>query len=317
MKKKIFITGGAGYCGSKLVPDLLKKGYLVTIYDILYFGVSFLPKHSNLKIIQGDIRDNKKILPYYKWADVVIWTAALVGDGACSINPENTIDVNVKTVNFLEKNFNKKIIFFSTCSVYGAREGILDETSPTNPLSVYAHSKLQAEKILSKKNCLIFRLGTLFGIGDFFSRIRMDLVVNTLVAKAIYKKEITIFGGEQYRPLLHVKDVARAVELAIRSKKKGIYNLHNKNLIIYQIAEKIKKTFKKLKINKISMKFEDLRNYRVSSKKAIKELKFKPKYDLRYGIEEMKKLLNQNRIKDIDNPKYINQAYLKKFNKES
>jgi nucleoside-diphosphate-sugar epimerase len=145
----------------------------------------------------------------------------------------------------------------------------------------------------------------------------MDLVVNTLVAKAIYKKEITIFGGEQYRPLLHVKDVARAVELAIRSKKKGIYNLHNKNLIIYQIAEKIKKTFKKLKINKISMKFEDLRNYRVSSKKAIKELKFKPKYDLRYGIEEMKNLLNQNRIKDIDNPKYINQAYLKKFNKES
>ena len=313
---KILVVGGAGYVGGAITDLLLKKNknYNVIVYDNLLYEEDYL-KPCNF--VFGDIRDNKKILPYYKWADVVIWTAALVGDGACSINPDITIDVNVKPVKFLEKNFNKKIIFFSTCSVYGAREGILDETSPTNPLSVYAHSKLQAEKILSKKNCLIFRLGTLFGIGDFFSRIRMDLVVNTLVAKAIYKKEITIFGGEQYRPLLHVKDVARAVELAIRSKKKGIYNLHNKNLVIYKIAEKIKKTFKKLKINKISMKFEDLRNYRVSSKKAIKELKFKPKYDLRYGIEEIKKLLNQNRIKDIDNPKYINQAYLKKFNKES
>jgi nucleoside-diphosphate-sugar epimerase len=310
---KILLVGGAGYVGGA-ITDLLKKKHNVIVYDNLLYEENYL-KPCNF--VYGDIRDSKKILQYYKWADVIVWTAALVGDGACSINPDITIDINVKTIKFLVKNFNKKIIFFSTCSVYGAREGILDEKSPTNPLSVYAHSKVQAEKILSKKNCIIFRLGTLFGIGDSFSRIRMDLVVNTLVAKAIYKKEITIFGGEQYRPLLHVKDVALAVELAIKSNKKGIYNLHHKNLIIYQIADKIKKTFKELKINKINMKFQDLRNYRVSSKKAVRDFKFKPKYDLRYGIEEMKNLLNQKRIKDIDNPRYTNQAYLKKFIKEA
>jgi len=309
---KVLLVGGAGYVGGA-IADLLKKKHEVIIYDNLLYEENYL-KPCNF--VFGDIRDNKKILKYYKWADIVIWTAALVGDGACSINPDITIDINVNTVKFLVKNFNKKIIFFSTCSVYGAREGVLDETSPTNPLSVYAHSKLQAEKILSSKNCIIFRLGTLFGIGDLFSRIRMDLVVNTLVAKAIYKKEITIFGGEQYRPLLHVKDVARAVNLAIKSKKKGVYNLHYKNLIIHQIADKIKQNFKNLKINKINMKFEDLRNYSVSSEKVKKDLKFKPKYDLKFGIKELKDLLNQKRIKDISNPRYTNQLYLKNFIKE-
>jgi nucleoside-diphosphate-sugar epimerase len=309
---KVLLVGGAGYVGGA-IADLLRKKHEVIIYDNLLYEENYL-KPCNF--VFGDIRDNKKILKYYKWADIVIWTAALVGDGACSINPDITIDINVNTVKFLVKNFNKKIIFFSTCSVYGAREGVLDETSPTNPLSVYAHSKLQAEKILSGKNCIIFRLGTLFGIGDLFSRIRMDLVVNTLVAKAIYKKEITIFGGEQYRPLLHVKDVARAVNLAIKSKKKGVYNLHYKNLIIHQIADKIKQNFKNLKINKINMKFEDLRNYSVSSEKVKKDLKFKPKYDLKFGIKELKDLLNQKRIKDISNPRYTNQLYLKNFIKE-
>lgn len=310
---KVLLVGGAGYVGGA-IADLLRKKHEVIIYDNLLYEENYL-KPCNF--VFGDIRDNKKILKYYKWADIVIWTAALVGDGACSINPDITIDINVNTVKFLVKNFNKKIIFFSTCSVYGARKGVLDETSPTNPLSLYAHSKLQAEKILSSKNCIIFRLGTLFGIGDLFSRIRMDLVVNTLVAKAIYKKEITIFGGEQYRPLLHVKDVARAVNLAIKSKKKGVYNLHYKNLIIHQIADKIKQNFKNLKINKINMKFEDLRNYSVSSEKVKKDLKFKPKYDLKFGIKELKDLLNQKRIKDISNPRYTNQLYLKNFIKES
>ena len=119
----------------------------------------------------------------------------------------------------------KKIVFFSTCSVYGAQDDILNETSPTDPLSVYASTKLEAEKILSDKNALIFRLGTLFGIGDSYSRIRMDLVVNVLTAKAINDKKLTVFGGRQFRPLLHVKDAARVIEESIRSENKGIYNL--------------------------------------------------------------------------------------------
>ena len=102
---------------------------------------------------------------------------------------------------------------------------MLDETSKTDPLSIYASSKLQVEKLFKNKNVIIFRLGTLFGLSDLFSRIRMDLVVNTLCAKAFFEKKITVFGGDQFRPLLHVKDVARATVFALKSKKKGIYNL--------------------------------------------------------------------------------------------
>jgi nucleoside-diphosphate-sugar epimerase len=309
---KILVVGGAGYVGGAITDLLLKKNrkYNIIVYDNLLYEESYL---KDCHFVNGDVRDKKKILTYLKWADVVIWAAALVGDGACSINPDLTLDINLKTVKFLVKNFNRRIIFFSTCSVYGAQDGILNENSPTKPLSVYANSKLMAEKILINKNAIIFRLGTLFGIADKFSRIRMDLVVNILVAKAIQLKKISVFGGDQYRPLLHVKDVARVVELAIQSKKKGIYNLHCYNAAIYEIATKIKKYFRNVKILKVDMKFEDLRNYRVNSDKAIKDLKFKPIYNLDYGIVELIALIKGKRIKDINNPRYTNQVYLNKF----
>jgi len=309
---KILVVGGAGYVGGAITDLLLKKNrkYNIIVYDNLLYEESYL---KDCHFVNGDVRDKKKILTYLKWADVVIWAAALVGDGACSINPDLTLDINLKTVKFLVKNFNRRIIFFSTCSVYGAQDGILNENSPTKPLSVYANSKLMAEKILINKNAIIFRLGTLFGIADKFSRIRMDLVVNILVAKAIQLKKISVFGGDQYRPLLHVKDVARVVELAIQSKKKGIYNLHCYNAAIHEIARKIKKYFRNVKILKVDMKFEDLRNYRVNSDKAIKDLKFKPIYNLDYGIVELIALIKGKRIKDINNPRYTNQLYLNKF----
>ena len=136
--------------------------------------------------------------------------AALVGDGACSINPELTFEINSESVKFLAENFKKRIVFLSTCSVYGAQDGILDETSSINPLSEYASSKVQAEEYLQNSDAIIFRLGTLFGISDEFSRIRLDLVVNILVTKALTEGKLTVFGGEQWRPLLHVNDVANA-----------------------------------------------------------------------------------------------------------
>jgi nucleoside-diphosphate-sugar epimerase len=309
---KILVVGGAGYVGGAITDLLSKKNkkYNVIVYDNLLYEETYLKE---CDFVNGDIRDKKKILPYLKWADVVIWAAALVGDGACSINPDLTFDINLKTIKFLVKNFNRKIIFFSTCSVYGAQDGILNENSLTKPLSVYANSKLMAEKLLIRKNAIIFRLGTLFGIADKFSRIRLDLVVNTLVAKALQLRKISVFGGDQYRPLLHVKDVARAVELAIKSKKRGIYNLHYYNAVIHEIATKIKKYFKNVKILKVNMKFEDLRNYRVNSDKVKKDLKFKPIYNLDYGIRELIAILKEKRIKDINNPRYTNQIYLNKF----
>jgi len=308
---KILVVGGAGYVGGVIVDLLLaKKNYEVTVYDNLLYEDSY---RKDCKFLNGDIRDKKFYKNNLNKYDVIVWLAALVGDGACAINPGLTDEVNFQTLKKLCKVYKKRIIFISTCSVYGAQEGILDEKSSVNPLSHYASSKLKCENILKNKNSIIFRLGTLFGVSDNYSRIRMDLVVNTLSAKAFFEKKMSVFGGEQYRPLLHVKDVARAIEIAISSKKKGIYNLSYKNMKIIDIAKEIQKYFGNTKIIKTQIKFQDARNYKVSNFKATKELKFKAKYDLKYGIKELKKLLFEKRIKNFNDPRYTNQKYLEIF----
>ena len=308
---KILVVGGAGYVGGVIVDLLLKKkNYKVTVFDNLLYEDSF---RKNCNFIFGDIRDKNFYQKNLNNYDVIIWLAALVGDGACAINPDLTDEINYQTLRRLCKVYNKRIVFISTCSVYGAQDGILSETSSVNPLSHYASSKLKCENLLKNKNSIIFRLGTLFGVSDNYSRIRMDLVVNTLSAKAFFEKKMSVFGGNQYRPLLHVKDVARAIEIAIRSKKRGIFNLSYKNMKIIDIAKEIKKYFKNTKIIKTQIKFQDARNYKVTNLKARKDLKFKAKYNLKYGIEELKKLLIEKRIKNFNDPRYTNQKYLEIF----
>jgi len=308
---KILIVGGAGYLGGAVTDILLKqKKHEFRVYDALLYEPSYLKA---VDFVYGDIRDHKKLLPHLKWADVVIWLAALVGDAACAVNPDITIEINNDAVGWLARNFSKRIIFTSTCSVYGAMDGILDENSKTNPLSIYAVTKLAAEKKLCGKNAMVFRLGTLFGLSDEFSRIRLDLVVNTLTVKAHTLGKLTVFGGEQYRPILHVCDAAKAIVDNVATKHTGIYNIHHENVQIVDLAEEVKKQFKNLKVEKVEMKFEDSRNYRVSSDKAKKAFHFSPKLFAKDGISELKKLLSENRIKDLDNPLYTNDAYLSKF----
>ncbi len=307
---KILIVGGAGYVGG-YVTDLLKEtNNEFIIYDNLLYENQF---QKNVNFVYGDVRDYEKIQKFFDWADTVVWMAALVGDGACSINPVITNQVNFQSVENLAKNFDGKIVFFSTCSVYGAQDDILDENSNTNPLSVYASTKLSAEKILLDKNSLIFRLGTLFGVGDAFSRIRMDLVVNVLTAKAITEKKLTVFGGRQFRPLLHVKDAARMIILATESEKTGVYNLHSENSKIIDLAERVKKKFEDVLIEKVDIKFQDARNYRVNGEKLKKDFNFVPKYSVEDGITEIKKIIYEKRIKDINDPRYTNQKYLEIF----
>ncbi len=308
--KKILVVGGAGYVGGVIVDLLIKKKYDVTVYDNLLYEESF---RKDCQFIFGDIRDNNFYKSDLKKYDSIVWLAALVGDGACSINPNLTDEINFKTLKKLIKVYKKRIVFISTCSVYGAQNGLLDEKSNVNPLSHYASSKLKCEKILEKSNSIIFRLGTLFGVSDNYSRIRMDLVVNTLSAKAFFEKTMSVFGGDQFRPILHVKDVARAIEVAIKSNKIGIYNLSYKNMRIIEIANEIKKHFKGSKIIKTKIKFQDARNYKVKNNKARKELKFKAIYDLNFGIKELKKLLTEKRIKNFNDPRYTNQKYLELF----
>ena len=306
---KVLIVGGAGYVGGGIV-DLLSKDHEVTVYDSLIYENSY---RKNVDFIFGDIRDYKKINNILDQYDAVIWLAALVGDGACAINPALTHEINSETVKNLAKNFKGKIVFLSTCSVYGAQEGVLDESSEVNPLSEYASSKLIAEKYLADSDSIIFRLGTLFGIGDKFSRIRLDLVVNILTTKAYIDKEMSVFGGEQWRPLLHVKDVANAIAHTLDSQTNGVFNLHYKNFKIIEIANEIKNKISDVEIETTPLPFQDARNYQVSSDKLKDATGFQATVDLTQGINEMYELISSNRIKDINDPRYSNQNFLQKY----
>jgi len=305
----ILVVGGAGYVGGGIV-DKLKQTHNVTVYDSLIYEESY---RKDVNFVYGDIRDHDKLLPLLKENDAVIWLAALVGDGACSINPELTFEINSESVKFLANNFDKRVIFLSTCSVYGAQEGLLDESSTINPLSEYASSKVQAEEYLSDSNAIIFRLGTLFGISDEFSRIRLDLVVNILVTKALTEGKLTVFGGEQWRPLLHVIDVANAIAHTIESDITGIFNLHYKNFRIIDIAQAIIEKVPSASIETTPIKFQDARNYQVSSEKLYKESGFKASTNLSKGIEEIYNLISNNRIKNVHHNRYSNQNFLEEY----
>ena len=305
----ILIVGGAGYVGGGIV-DKLKKHHQVTVYDSLIYEESY---RKDVNFVYGDVRDHSKLLKLFKNHDAVIWLAALVGDGACAINPELTFEINSDSVKFLAENFKKRIVFLSTCSVYGAQDGLLNEDSSINPLSEYASSKVQAEEYLKGSNSIIFRLGTLFGISDEFSRIRLDLVVNILVTKALTEGKLTVFGGEQWRPLLHVNDVANAIEQTIDSETNGIFNLHYKNFKIIDIAEAIVNKVDSAIIETTPMKFQDARNYQVSSEKLLSETGFKAEIDLNTGINEIYDLIANNRIKNVNHKRYSNQNFLEEF----
>ncbi len=305
----VLVVGGAGYVGGGIV-DKLKENHSVTVYDSLIYEESY---RKDVKFVYGDIRDHEKLLELLNSNDAVIWLAALVGDGACAINPELTFQINSESVKFLAENFKKRIVFLSTCSVYGAQEGMLDESSSINPLSEYASSKVQAEEYLQNSNAIIFRLGTLFGISDEFSRIRLDLVVNILVTKALSEGKLTVFGGDQWRPLLHVNDVANAINHTLENEVTGVFNLHYKNFKIIDIANKIIEKVPNATIETTPMKFQDARNYQVSSEKLFNETGFRAQFDLSTGIDEVYQLISSKRIKDVNHIRYSNQNFLEKY----
>ena len=305
----ILVVGGAGYVGGGIV-DKLKEQHNVTVYDSLIYEESY---RKDVTFVNGDIRDTDKLLPLLDHADSVIWLAALVGDGACAINPKLTFEINSESVKFLVENFKKRIVFLSTCSVYGAQDGLLDENSSVNPLSEYASSKVQAEEYLKGTNSIIFRLGTLFGISDEFSRIRLDLVVNILVTKALTEGKLTVFGGDQWRPLLHVVDVANAISHTLDSEVTGIFNLHYKNYKIIDIANTIVNKIPKASIETTPLKFQDARNYQVSSEKLFNETGFRSEVELLTGVDEVYNLISSNRIKNVNHVRYSNQNFLEKY----
>lgn len=309
MSKKILVCGGAGYIGGLTSDYLIREGFDVTVYDNLLYEERYL---KDIKFINGDIRDTEKLYQVSKNFNTIILMSALVGDPACSVDPNLTEEINYKSIKkFCEKvDDEKHLIFMSTCSVYGAQDGILNEDSQTNPLSSYASTKLNAEKYILQKNGTVFRLGTVFGLGDTYSRIRMDLVVNVLTMKAVKDGVITINGGEQWRPIIAVKDIAEYIVECVKEKQKGIYILSKENVVIRELGEKIAKIIPNTEINYTEISFQDARNYKVDNTKSLDDFKYKPTVTVEDEVIRMVKLFSEGRINNPEDKIYHNGAYL-------
>lgn len=306
----VLIVGGAGYVGGWLTDQAIEAGHDVTVYDLLLYEDVYLKP---VDFVFGDILDRQRLEPLVENADIVVWLAALVGDGACALDPDLTRKINVESIQWLASVFDGRILFMSTCSVYGAQDGELREDSPVNPLSLYAQTKLGAEAALADKDALIFRLGTLHGVGDDFSRLRVDLVVNTLTIRAALNGRMSVYGGQQYRPLLHVRDVGRIAVGAMTTDRRGIYNLGAENATVLQVAEAVRARIPDAAIDVTEMKFQDNRDYRVSSAKAFEELGFDPSLRMDDGIVQVQALIDQGRIRDLTSPRFSNYESLRPY----
>lgn len=322
---RVLVTGGAGYIGDAAVDYLLKEGHEVTVYDNLMYGHNYMRRHVRLKFVRGDITDYVRLMFLIEKHDAVLHLAAIVGDGACAANPERTIEVNqeaTRQIAFDCKRYNKRLIFASTCSVYGANNEVLDEDSPTSPLSLYAGTKLKGEEYVCEvPQHYIFRLGTLFGLSTEHARLRCDLVANILTYKACLGEKLTVYGGDQYRPLLHVRDAGELMAIAcVRGEPSpmaygkdnyGTYILARDNYTILDLAQGIlaicNLPASQLEITEIP--FEDQRNYQVSSKRRGRF--WLAERTLFFGVYEMKKVIDEGRIADVWNVQYHNARYTK------
>jgi nucleoside-diphosphate-sugar epimerase len=311
--KSILVVGGAGYIGGLTTDMLLEKGYSVAVYDNLMYETRFLKP---CKFIYGDIRDTERLLSLRGEYDEIIWLAAIVGDGACQQDEELTREVNVTSLRRFLNKTKTKVIFASTCSVYGATNDIVNEESPTNPLSLYAATKLQSEKYVLENGGTVFRLGTVYGLGDAYSRIRLDLVVNFLTLKAFRDSKLTVFGGDQWRPIIAVRDVANYLAEAVTRNYNDIFVVKFRNVKIVELADIIKIVFPSVEIEVTERSFEDLRSYRVDSTKAEKYFTFKPQTTIEHEVTRMKNIFEEHRIRNVDDDIYYNAKYVKALVKD-
>jgi nucleoside-diphosphate-sugar epimerase len=309
MGSNVLVVGGIGYLGGLTVDLLKRSGHKVTVYDNMTYEDRFL---KNVDFIYGDICDTNKVVEIANNFDMVVWMAAWVGDPACQVDPEYAEKVNYQAVKDFCKHVNDdvKLIFMSTCSVYGMNEDMLDESSETNPLSVYADTKLRAEKHILDKNGCIFRLGTVYGLGDEHSRLRLDLVVNVMTLSAYHNKSITVNGGDQLRPIIAAKDVAKYIKAAVEDFHSGIYVVSYKNVKIQDLATSIAKVLSGIEIITKDMSMEDLRNYQVDPAKSRKTWDIGDFTTVESEIVKMYNIFKSGRIKDTSENRYHNGRFL-------
>lgn len=305
---RVLVVGGAGYIGGAVTDLLQKTNHRIRVYDRLLYESEY---RKPVDFIQGDIRDRALLKTHLEWAEAVVWLAALVADGSCALYPELAVELNQTSVKWLVEHFDGRIIFPSTCLIYAIRNEALEESAEKDPSTIYTKTKLAAEEYLKDKNSLIVRLSTVFGIGDLFSRPRFDLVVNLLTARAVTEGKMTVFGGHQFRPFIHVRDVARAMVTNIDTKHTGVFNLHTDNMQIIELAKKIQSRVPGASIEVREAAVKDTGDYRMNSERALRVLQFTPSISIEDGIKEIQELITASRLKDIRNPRYSNEAFLK------
>lgn len=330
MKKfKIFITGGTGYIGTRLSEELANEGHIVTAYDTQYFGVSNLDKTKNIKLVKGDIRDINHLTESSRDHEIFLHLACISNDTSFALNEKLSTSVNLDCfepmVLAAKKNKISKFIYASTSSVYGLSEKKdVKEDHPLIPLTLYNKYKGECEPLLLKHTDenftgVIFRPATVCG---YSKRLRLDLTVNILTNFAYNKGFIKVFGGDQMRPNLNIKDYIRVVKMFINAPKENvnnqIFNVGYQNLKVKDIAHIVKKVCEEKYNKKIDIQFEssdDKRSYHINSDKIYEELKFKPIHTIEESVEELCDAFDQGLIPNsFDNDDYYNVKKLLKLN---
>lgn len=300
--KSILVTGGAGYIGSVLTGELLQAGYKVTVLDRFMFGGESLLAYihnPSLKIITGDIRDKKVLNTLFDSIDAVVHLAALVGEPACKENPSITQAINQDGAISLAKKAKEKgvkqFIMTSTCSNYGVSDGNEEATeeSPLHPLSLYAETKIAAEKAIlalqdEKFSPTVVRLATIFGLS---SKMRFNLMVNEFARETACNGTISVINEHAWRPFLHVVDASQAYQKILHAditKVRGeIFNVVTENIQKKDIAAIAQKRNPHITVTVKPGKLDDKRDYRVSAEKIKRILGFKPIYSVAKGFDEI------------------------------
>jgi nucleoside-diphosphate-sugar epimerase len=325
----VLLTGGGGYVGSALLPHLLQGGYRVRLLDVLLWGrepVARWLDHPNLELVEADFRDVEPVVRALRGADAVIHLGGVVGDPACDLDEPRTLEINVTATRLLAEAAKgldvPRFIFASTGAVYGACDRAMTEDSPLNPVSLYARSKIAGEQILMELADesfapTILRFGTIFG---FSGRARFDLVINLLTAKALLDRQITVYGGNQWRSFVHVDDVANAVFTALQAPVQRVRNQvfntgsTQQTYTILQIGELIHSFVPQAEL--IVSEAQEPSDYRIDCAKITEVLGYRTQWTVEDGIRQVMAAVQSGAIRDYRDERWSNVAYLRSSGKD-